>query len=66
MDTLAEVGVIFRRVQNVARPWKEMKIIYRKSKTAEHASHGAIISHVHVQARTQSIDYCIENCLHSA
>ena len=34
MDTLAEVGVIFRRVQNVARPWKEMKIIYRKSRTA--------------------------------
>ena len=65
MDTLTKVGVIFRRVHNVAaRPWKEMEIIYRKSRTAEHASYSVIISHVHVQARTeQPIDYCMENCL---
>ena len=35
MDTLTQVGVIFRRVQDVAGPWKEMEIIYRKSRTAE-------------------------------
>ena len=52
MDTLTQVGVIFRGVQDVAGPWKEMKIIYRKSRTAEHASSSVIISHVHVQARS--------------
>ena len=67
MDTLTQVGVILRGVQDVAGPWKEMKIIYRKSRTAEHASYSVIISHVHVQARTeQPIDYCMENCLAGA
>ena len=39
MDTLTQVGVIFRGVQDVAGPWKEMKIIYRKSRTAENMHH---------------------------
>ena len=45
MDILAEVGVIFGRVNNNVRPWKEMKIIYRSK--ARHASQDdVIISHV--------------------
>ena len=39
MDTLTQVGVILRGVQDVAGPWKEMKIIYRKSRTAENMHH---------------------------
>ena len=52
MNILAEISVIFRGVNNDVGPWIEMKIIYRKSRTAEHVSYSVIISHVHVQARS--------------